>query len=66
MNEIKRLKAEARALYMDVHKQLDSVDCGLSLLCYIRPSVGRDLAKFKEVWAKLQDLDPDCPKESPL
>jgi hypothetical protein len=65
-SEAKRLKAEARSIYIDVKRQLDTVDCGLSLLCYLRPKVGRDIDRFRVVWARLAELDPDCPKDCPL
>jgi hypothetical protein len=66
MGEITRLKARARRLYLSVQADLDSVDCGLSMLCYIRPSVARDIEAFRVTWARLQALDPTAPKGCPL
>jgi hypothetical protein len=64
--EIKKLKSKARGLYIDIKRHMASVDCGLEFLCYVRPSVGRDVEEFRAVWAQLQEVDPDCPKEAPL
>lgn len=64
--ELSKLKAEARGLYRDIRHQLDDVDCGLVFLSYVKPSFGRDVAKFRAVWARLQEIDPTCPKEDPL
>lgn len=66
MCEIERLKRRARKLYLSVQRELDNVDCGLSMLCVIRPHVGRNIDEFREVWARLQTLDPTAPKGCPL
>ena len=65
-SELSKLKAEASGLYVDIQRQLAAVDCGLVFLSYVKPSFGRDVEKFRAVWARLQEIDPTCPKEDPL
>jgi hypothetical protein len=60
--EIGKLKLKARRLHRRIESELDSVDCGLSLLTFIRPHVGRIVTEFDETVARLKQIDPDFPK----
>jgi hypothetical protein len=62
VSEIDRLKREARRLHRLIEANLDSVDCGISLLCFIRPRVGRYVAEFDAIVARLKEIDPGFPK----
>jgi hypothetical protein len=63
VSEIDRLKRRARALHRQMERELDSVDCGLSLLCFIRPHVGRIVTEFDAIVARLKEIDPSFPKD---
>jgi hypothetical protein len=63
MSEIERLKREARRLNRLIEANLDSVDCGISMLCFFRPSVGRYVTEFDACIARLREIDPSFPKK---
>jgi hypothetical protein len=61
--EIDRLKCKARKLYRRMMRELDTVDCGISMLSFIRPSFGRLVAEYDATIARLREIDPSFPKE---
>lgn len=62
MTEIERLKRRARKLHRQTMAELDSVDCGISMLCFIRPHVGKLVREFDGIIARLKLIDPEFPR----
>lgn len=58
---IKKLKAEARGLYTQIQRELDTVDCGISMLSMIRPSFGRLINRYDAIITELKKIDPEFP-----
>jgi hypothetical protein len=63
MSEISRLKRRARRLYLRIRERRD-IGCGAHLAEFIRPDIGVDEAELGRIFARLREIDPDCPKTS--
>jgi hypothetical protein len=66
MSEIERRKRRARELYRQMQAELDTVDCGLSILGSLRPHVRQIVADFDAEIAWLRANDPAFPKSKAM
>lgn len=65
-DEIDKYKRQARAAYMRFRYLMNGYDCGAELLKTISPDASKAAEDYRHAMSKLQDIDPQCPKWSPL
>lgn len=61
--QIAKLKAEATSTLRQLDRLMDTYDCGLHMIEYLNPEVGKYRRLFNETMDKLTKLDPNCPKD---
>lgn len=54
------LKAEARSLYLKVHRTLDGYSCGFAVACFMNADLDQAVTRFDEVMAELATFDPEA------
>jgi hypothetical protein len=60
--EIIDLKKKARGLYESYKNGTADLDCGKEMAETIRPHLYTVAQPFNSAWARLEEIDPTCPK----